>query len=129
MNSLRASLVTAVLLLAGCSGEGDFDRLRVRDVSTPPSDVKPRPRLEGDEILLVEGVALGARVSAMDDEQEPLDLLDLESSDPDVFGVARGPEWGRYVFYGVAEGVATLRVYADQRQVGELTVTVETEQR
>jgi len=79
------------------------------------------------DLTLVEGLAVDARVSAIDEDGEPMPVLELQSEDPAVFDVARGPRLGHWVFVGVAPGEARVAVLSDGRRVGRLPVTVQTQ--
>jgi hypothetical protein len=106
--------------LCACSDAAHYRELSFTQASDPPMPVQ----LDADHVDLVEGVAVSARVSAIDTEGKPMPVLTFKSGDPHVFGVARGPELGHWVFFGVARGKAQLEVDSDGHAVARLPVTV-----
>ena len=115
-------------VLPGCESPGDFQRLDVREVTTPslPGSVPgaPSQHLGEWELELFEGLAVQARISALDDEGEPLPVLSLRSGDASVFEVTRGVSLGRYVLVGVSAGSAQLEVFSEGKRVGSVPVSV-----
>jgi hypothetical protein len=121
MRSLLVLGFPLVGLLIGCGDDRpSFEHLFYRDVSDAPGDVNLRPR----EIQLEAGIAVKARVSAMDSEGQAMELLSLESSDPSVFDVELGPELGEFVFFGVSAGAAELDVFSRRHFEASLPVVV-----
>jgi hypothetical protein len=124
---LLASLALG-LLLGACEQPGAFRRLDAREVSTPRFHTGMpwaiHVELGPSSVRLVDGLAIEARVSALDEDGEPLPVLSLESEKTDVFVVTPGPERGRFVFVGAAPGDSTLLLFSDGRAVGTLPVRV-----
>ena len=126
MTARRCTAGWALLALAavGCvpaePEPGAFAHLHYRNVSTAPGSVRLRPL----EIEIEQGLAVRARVSAIDDNGEPLPLVDLRSSDPSVFVVELGPMLGEYVFYGVQPGEVEMDIYSDMHFEASVPVTV-----
>ena len=126
MTDRRFTLGWALLALAAAScvpaepEPSAFAHLHYRNVSTAPGSVRLRPF----EIEIEQGLAVRARVSAIDVNGEPLPLVDLRSSDPSVFVVELGPVLGEYVFYGVRAGEVEMDVYSDLRFEASVPVTV-----
>ena len=118
---LRLALVACSCALALACGEPRFEYLSFAEASDPPIDVQ----LGENDLVLVEGIAVGTRVSAIDDAGDPMPVLTFESEDPDILGVARGPALGRWVFYGIAPGETRVEVHSDGERVGRVRVTVE----
>jgi hypothetical protein len=126
---LALALGCACVLLSGCQSPGEYQRLDVREVTSPslPDSATMGPPLQSlgaSEIDLFEGLAVQARVSALDDEGDPLPVLSLRSEDPAVFEVTRGVSLGRYIFVGISAGSTRLEVLSEGRRVGRVPVSV-----
>lgn len=108
--------IVPILTLAccGCSGAdytgienaGPFDHLLYREKTSPPGVANLSPT----EIRIQQGIAIKARISAVDSAGQPLPVLDLQSANSSIFVSERGPSLGNYVFYGVEPGATELLV-------------------
>ena len=115
------ALVSALTL--GCHEErssSTFANLHYRRVSSAPGTVSLRPL----EIEIERGLAVRARVSAIGADGEPMDVLELRSSDTSIFVIDLGPELGEYVFYGARAGSAEVDVYSDRKFQASIPATV-----
>lgn len=119
--ALVAAWFAGAGLLAGCAADRPvFDHLSFRAMSSAPGVVSLRPL----EVRIEQGIAVKARVSALDRDGSPMPLLELFTSNGAVFEVADGPSPGDYVFFGVTPGKAEMDVYSDGRLATSLPVTV-----
>jgi hypothetical protein len=121
--AVTGACVLAASLELGCTDERNdapFEHLFYRNVSSAPGTVSLRP----NEIRIERGLAVRARVTAMGSNGEPLDLLDLSSSDPETFVVDLGPRLGEFVFHGVRPGNAEIDVFSDRNFKGSVPVEV-----
>lgn len=129
LRRLRHGLAIPALVLSACAEPGPFHHLDVRDQTIPGTPFRasraPDVDLGATSLRLVDGIATQARVSAIDDADEPMPVLELRSRDPEVFEVTRAPDLGRYVFFGAAPGSSELVIVSDGQQVGTVPVTVE----
>ena len=116
----RSPWVWLVVLLAACSDSPKFDHLAFEDVSRPPFKVD----LDAKQIRLVESIAVGASVNAVDTDGRPMPRLTLGADDAHVFSVVRAPTVGRWIFFGVKEGDAELEVRSDGHLVEHVPVIV-----
>ena len=120
-------LALLALLLGACDQPGPFRVLSVREQTAPQlAALLPAPDVElgATAMRLVDGIAIQARISAIDDDGEPMPVLELLSADPSVFDVTRAPELGRFVFFGASPGTAELLIRSDGHRVGTIPVTV-----
>jgi len=102
-------------LLGGC-GEDPvrFRRLVYEDVSLAPQLAELEPR----RITLTEGIAVSARVIALDSEDHRMAPLELEPDNPSILGVDRGAAEDAFIFYGVSVGQTDVAVVVDGRTEG-----------
>ena len=116
----RVALAALATVAAACAPDPEFDRLDYQDVSSAPDTAQ----LGRNQITVAQGIAVSARVSAIGDDREPLDLLELESEDPAVLGVTRGPTVGTFVFFGVEVGETNVLVISRGEQKGSVPARV-----
>lgn len=119
--------IWALLLVAGvgaCSSskksEPAFDHLEYSEISLAPGMAE----LEEKSVVLGEGVAVKAVVKAIDERGHAMSALELESGDPNVVGVEKGPEQGSFVFYARNVGTTELHVLSDETRVGGVSAEV-----
>lgn len=117
--ALLRAVVTLSFVLPACADPA-FGHLEYRDVSDAPGKVTLGP----NSLRFEEGLAVKARVTAIDDDRSPMSDLSLESSDTDVFDVAPGPQPGEWVFLATGSGRATLEVWTDHAHDASLPVEV-----
>lgn len=119
MRRAGSLVLLACAALLGCA-EDHFDYLYFSGQSDPPGEASLRPR----DIVLQEGIAIRARVIAVDENGDSMPRLELQSGTRSVFVVDLGPRRGEWVFYGVSAGDAELDVFADGRYQASVPVEV-----
>jgi len=106
-----------VAVLTGCGDDPiRFRRLVYEDVSLAPERVELEPR----RIMLTEGIAVRARVIALDSEDHAMRPLELEPDDSSILGLDRGAGQDDFIFYGVSVGTTEIAVVVDGRTEGRV---------
>ena len=123
---MRSSTLAAIALLGalsaltGCSDDYSVALLLQSD---PPIE----PTLARDRVVIGEGLAVGVRARAMEDDEPAEDdlLVDLASSDTGIVDVRPGIEPNTYVFIGRRRGTATVDAFVDGERARSIDVLVE----